>query len=123
MIFQASRGYYEIARTRFLDVVCQMVEYRIRFRCRDELAVTLRDGYTEQSSERCAELMAEDPQREALRNRLQKKRDSLTEAQNWLANFPGIGSGQNNDSDDLTDLTEMTIDEDFSPDMKVVEIN
>lgn len=100
-----------------------MVEYRIRSRCRDELAVTLLDGYTEQSSERCAELMTEDPQREALRNRLQKKRDSLTEAQNWLANFPGIGSGQSNDGDHLTDITEMTMDEDFGPEIKMVEID
>lgn len=34
---QSSRGYYEIASSRFLDVICLIAESKLRWKCQNEL--------------------------------------------------------------------------------------
>ncbi|KAJ6161176.1 hypothetical protein N7470_004572 [Penicillium chermesinum] len=106
------RGYYEIARGRFLDVVCQMVRYTIHSKFRDELDKKLLRDFTDQPPERCAQLMAEDPQREALRYSLIEQREKLHKAQGWLAAIRGEENEQFDDIEDLMVKSEMVIDVD-----------
>lgn len=37
LIVQSSRGYYEIASLRFLDVICQTAHIKLFSKCQDEL--------------------------------------------------------------------------------------
>ncbi|KAJ5923270.1 dynamin GTPase [Penicillium verhagenii] len=80
-----ARGYYEIARMRFTDVVCLLAESKVRWKCRDELKLTLDAQINAATPERCSELMAEDPEREARRSHLSKQRKKLAQAQDWLS--------------------------------------
>lgn len=99
---KSSRGYYEVASARFLDVVCLIAESKLRTKCRDELIHVINDklrvnsGYPEACCgfpttntilglERCIELMAEDPERQTRRIALTKERAKLSQAQEWLA--------------------------------------
>jgi hypothetical protein len=36
-MYQSSRAYYEIASSRFLDVICQSAHAKLFSKCRDEL--------------------------------------------------------------------------------------
>ncbi|KAJ5292914.1 uncharacterized protein N7443_008867 [Penicillium atrosanguineum] len=81
----SSRGYYQIASSRFLDVICQLAHLKLFAKCRDELIEVINTGLNANSFERCMELMAEDPERQARRNVLTKERVKLTQAQEWLA--------------------------------------
>ncbi|KAJ5650625.1 uncharacterized protein N7484_004348 [Penicillium longicatenatum] len=80
-----SRGYYEIARMRFTDMVCLFAESKVKWMCRDQLQLTLEAQLKAANPDRCSELMAEDPEREARRSDLSKQRRKLSQAQEWLA--------------------------------------
>ncbi|KAJ5287445.1 hypothetical protein N7478_003131 [Penicillium angulare] len=86
----SSRGYYEIAKARFTDMIYLLAESHIRDRCRNELKGALEQKLKATTPERCCELMAEDPEREARRHNLAKQRKKLTEAQNWLATVHNV---------------------------------
>ncbi|KAJ5646764.1 hypothetical protein N7490_003136 [Penicillium lividum] len=81
----SARGYYEIARMRFTDMVCLFAESKVKWKCRDELKETLDAQLKAATLDRSSELMAEDPEREARRSDLTKQRKKLTQAQEWLA--------------------------------------
>jgi hypothetical protein len=85
LILQNSRGYYEIARMRFTDMVCLFAESKVKWKCRDQLQLTLEAQLKAANPDRCSELMAEDPEREARRSDLSKQRKKLSQAQEWLA--------------------------------------
>ncbi|KAJ5548229.1 hypothetical protein N7513_005463 [Penicillium frequentans] len=80
-----TRGYYEIARMRFTDMVCLLAESKVKWKCRDQLQQTLEAQLKAATPDRCSELMAEDPEREARRSYLAKQRKKLSQAQEWLA--------------------------------------
>ncbi|KAJ5993750.1 hypothetical protein N7451_009474 [Penicillium sp. IBT 35674x] len=80
-----SRGYYEIARIRFTDMVCLLAESKVKGKCREQLQQTLEAQLKAATPGRCSELMAEDPEREARRSYLAKQRKKLSQAQEWLA--------------------------------------
>ena len=109
MVVQSSRGYYEIAKTRFLDVICLMAESKLRSKCQDDLTNTLEIQLNADSLDRCHELMAEDPQREARRLELTKIRAKLVQAQQWLATVRNV------DEDvDMHTASEATVGEQHS---------
>lgn len=85
LTLQNSRGYYEIAQTRFTDMVCLLAESKVRWKCRDQLQLTLEAQLKAATPDRCSELMAEDPEREARRSDLSRQRQKLSQAQEWLA--------------------------------------
>lgn len=90
-----------------------MVDYKIKSRCRDELEQKLRELYTELPAERCAMLMAEDPQREARRNMLQKKRNNLRKALQWLTDFQTNDAVQKCEDTDEIMSSETTANEGY----------
>jgi hypothetical protein len=55
--------------------------------------------------ERCMELMAEDPERQARRNALTKEKVKLTQAQEWLAAVQQNGD----ESDDMGNFSNETV--------------
>ncbi|KAJ5216073.1 uncharacterized protein N7498_002480 [Penicillium cinerascens] len=79
------RGYYQIASSRYLDVICQLAHIKMFAKCRNELIQVVNTELNASSFERCMELMAEDPERQARRNALTKEKVKLTQAQGWLA--------------------------------------
>ncbi|KAJ5105650.1 interferon-induced GTP-binding protein Mx [Penicillium alfredii] len=83
----SSRGYYEIASSRFLDVICQSVHTNLFSKCRDDLIRAIDDElqiFGPNALDRCLELMAEDPDRQRRRAELLREREKLTKAQEWL---------------------------------------
>ncbi|KAJ5669638.1 hypothetical protein N7462_010708 [Penicillium macrosclerotiorum] len=99
-----SRGYYEIASSRFVDVICQKAYDKLFLKCRDDLITAIDVGLDANTTERCMELMAEDPERQARRNLLTKERAKLTKAQEWLATICHQA-----DDDDVVDSPDQTI--------------
>ncbi|WEW58235.1 hypothetical protein PRK78_003703 [Emydomyces testavorans] len=84
---QASRAYYEIASSRFLDVTCQGIHTKLFFRCRNELRAVIEEKLGilgANASERCMELMVEDEARQRRRAQLQREKEKLDKAQEWL---------------------------------------
>ncbi|KAJ5759324.1 hypothetical protein N7520_006480 [Penicillium odoratum] len=81
----SARGYYEIARMRFTDMVCLFAESKVKWKCRDQLNETLDVQLKAATLDRSSKLMAEDPEREARRSDLTKQRKKLTQAQERLA--------------------------------------
>ncbi|KAJ6127111.1 hypothetical protein N7523_002723 [Penicillium sp. IBT 18751x] len=81
----SSRGYYQIASSRFLDVICQRAYLNIFDKCQNELIEVINTELNANSFERCMELMAEDSERQARRNVLTRERVKLSQAQEWLA--------------------------------------
>ncbi|KAJ5899513.1 hypothetical protein N7495_004257 [Penicillium taxi] len=80
----SSRAYYNIASSRFLDVICLLVESKIRSKCQNDLVITMNNELRADSQDRCVELMAEDPERQSRRLQLMKERAKLTQAQTWI---------------------------------------
>ena len=66
-------------------MVCLLAESKVKWKCRDQLQQTLEAQLKAANPDRCSELMAEDPQREARRSDLSKQRKKLSQAQEWLA--------------------------------------
>ncbi|KAJ5093903.1 dynamin GTPase [Penicillium angulare] len=101
----SSRGYYEIAKVRFTDMICLLAESHIRGRCRNELKGTLEQKLKATTPERCCELMAEDPEREARRHNLAKQKKKLAEAQKWLATVHNV-----DEDEEMKSPSEVTMD-------------
>ncbi|KAB8262777.1 P-loop containing nucleoside triphosphate hydrolase protein [Aspergillus pseudonomiae] len=86
----STRGYYEVACSRFVDSTCQGVHTRLFSKCREELISVIEkelhisdtDGM---SLERCQELMAPDLERQRRRQYLIKEKEKITQAQEWLS--------------------------------------
>ncbi len=53
------------------------------------------------ANERCARLMAEDPQREVRRAQLKKEKDTLAKAQDWLSSLSEDSPEMDVDQDEL----------------------
>ncbi|KAL1882505.1 hypothetical protein Plec18167_002921 [Paecilomyces lecythidis] len=88
------RGYYDIASSRFVDSICQSVYTKLFFRCREELVSVIEKNlaiFEGNATERCMELMAEDPAQQRRRQYLLKEREKLTQAQEWLASVKKEG--------------------------------
>ncbi|KAF3491336.1 dynamin family protein [Arthroderma uncinatum] len=86
-IMSASRAYYDIASSRFVDTTCQNIYIKLFMRCRDELRDVIEHKLgilEENASERCQELIAEDRGRQIRRTHLQKEKEKLDKAQEWL---------------------------------------
>ncbi|KAI9876220.1 MAG: hypothetical protein M1830_007009, partial [Pleopsidium flavum] len=84
------RGYYDCAFSRFVDTICRDVQGELFAKCRNGIYMELEEelGVMEgDANERCARLMAEDPQREIKRAQLKREKEKLAKAQDWLANL------------------------------------
>ncbi|KAI9372884.1 P-loop containing nucleoside triphosphate hydrolase protein [Aspergillus egyptiacus] len=83
----SSRGYYEVASSRFVDAVCQSVHTKLFFKCRENLIEALEQGLgirNDNAVERCNELMSEDVDRQRRRQYLEKQKEKVMKAQEWL---------------------------------------
>ncbi|KAF7719668.1 Uncharacterized protein PECH_004168 [Penicillium ucsense] len=79
-----SHGYYEIASSRFLDVICQSAHAKVISKCRTHLVDVINDRLNTKSADQCNALMAEDPERERRRGELIREREKLSRAQDWI---------------------------------------
>ncbi|EPS33926.1 hypothetical protein PDE_08888 [Penicillium oxalicum 114-2] len=79
-----SHGYYEIASSRFLDVICQSAHTKIIGKCRAQLVEVINCELKIKSPDNCRSLMAEDPERERRRGELVREREKLSRAQDWI---------------------------------------
>ncbi|KAJ5173236.1 Dynamin [Penicillium capsulatum] len=98
----SSRAYYEVASSRFLDVICLIAEAKLRAKCRGDLITVVNSELRVNCLERCIELMAEDPERQTRRIALSKERAKLRQAQEWLAS---VSSSQEEDETMVSDVT------------------
>ncbi|CEO60687.1 hypothetical protein PMG11_05274 [Penicillium brasilianum] len=105
----SSRAYYEIASSRFLDVICQSAYAKVFSKCRDELIDVINDQLNANSVDRCMELMAEDPERQRRRITLLGERAKLSKAQEWMDSI------RCNDDYEDTEMSEITVGDSFSP--------
>ncbi|KAI4256668.1 MAG: hypothetical protein LQ352_001986 [Teloschistes flavicans] len=83
-----TRGYYECAASRLVDNVYQDIHTELFATCRDRLgdALKQRIGLEERDAEeRCAILLAVDPESERVRVELNKQKENLEKASVWLA--------------------------------------
>ncbi|KAL4873018.1 hypothetical protein BDV12DRAFT_209663 [Aspergillus spectabilis] len=82
-----TRGYYEVASSRFVDSVCQSVHTKLFFKCREHLVEAIEQGLgmqDENAVDRCTELMSEDSDRQRRRQYLLKQKEKIMKAQEWL---------------------------------------
>ncbi|KAL3464034.1 P-loop containing nucleoside triphosphate hydrolase protein [Aspergillus heterothallicus] len=82
-----TRGYYEVASSRFVDAVAQSVHTKLFFKCRENLVKEIEDGlgiYDQNAVDRCNELMSEDVERQRRREYLTKQKEKVMKAQQWL---------------------------------------
>ncbi|KAG5294241.1 dynamin family protein, interferon-induced GTP-binding protein Mx2 [Histoplasma ohiense] len=86
-IMAISRAYYDVASSRFVDTLCQSVHTKLFFKCDQELRPTIIKELgilDDNASERCMELMVEDPERQKRRLNLRKEEDKLKKAMDSL---------------------------------------
>ncbi|KAJ5380795.1 uncharacterized protein N7496_003223 [Penicillium cataractarum] len=105
----SSRAYYEIASSRFLDVICQSAYAKVFSKCRDELVHVINSQLNADSNDRCMELMAEDPERQRRRITLLGERAKLSKAQQWIDSIRRKEDGED------TEMSENTVGDSFSP--------
>ncbi|RAH57510.1 dynamin family protein [Aspergillus piperis CBS 112811] len=82
-----SRGYYDLASSRFIDSICQSVHTKLFAKCRDDLIKEIERELCildENALERCLELMEEDPDRQRRRQFLLREKERIDKAQEWL---------------------------------------
>ncbi|KAI2814078.1 hypothetical protein CBS115989_8874 [Aspergillus niger] len=82
-----SRGYYDLASSRFIDSICQSVHTKLFAKCRDDLIKEIERElciFDENALERCLELMEEDPDRQRRRQFLLREKERIDKAQEWL---------------------------------------
>ncbi|KAL6230568.1 hypothetical protein BDW75DRAFT_244693 [Aspergillus navahoensis] len=102
-----TRGYYEVASSRFVDSVCQTVHTKLFMKCRENLVKTIEselgigDG---NAVERCNELMSEDVERQRRRQYFERQKEKVMKAQEWL-----------NAENSTTDGVDELMDESMSP--------
>ncbi|KAL8904890.1 MAG: hypothetical protein Q9171_006880 [Xanthocarpia ochracea] len=99
------RGYYECAYSRFVDVIYQGIQSGLFTACHDELGTALKQGIgleepdgrsscfeneyklpltTILAQQRCAVLLAVDPENERVRAELVRQNENLMKASEWL---------------------------------------
>ncbi|KAL8948932.1 MAG: hypothetical protein Q9222_004919 [Ikaeria aurantiellina] len=81
------RGYYECAFSRFVDVISRSIQGELFMTCREEIGTVLKQriGLEEKDAEqRCAILLAVDPDSERIRAELTKQKENLEKALAWL---------------------------------------
>ncbi|KAJ5776351.1 uncharacterized protein N7511_001362 [Penicillium nucicola] len=86
----SSLAYYEIARSRFVDVLCQSAHAKLIKKCRTQLVNGIRDElqiFGDNGRERCLVLMAEDEERQRRRVLLYKEREKFAKAQEWISSL------------------------------------
>ncbi|KAL4887001.1 P-loop containing nucleoside triphosphate hydrolase protein [Aspergillus karnatakaensis] len=99
-----TRGYYMVASSRFLDSVCQSVHTKLFFKCREHLVETIEQELgiqDENAAERCAELMSEDVGRQRRRLYLEKEKEKIAKAQDWLRAEKSM-----NDQDEMMEIDQ-----------------
>ncbi|PWY91926.1 dynamin family protein [Aspergillus sclerotioniger CBS 115572] len=82
-----TRGYYDLASSRFVDSICQSVHTKLFAKCRDELIKEVErelNIFDKNALERCLELMEEDPERQRRRLYFLKEKEKISKAQEWL---------------------------------------
>ncbi|RAK97752.1 putative dynamin GTPase [Aspergillus ibericus CBS 121593] len=82
-----TRGYYDLASSRFVDSICQSVHTKLFAKCRDDLITELErelNIFDDNALERCLELMEEDPERQRRRLYFLKEKEKINKAQEWL---------------------------------------
>ncbi|PYH78166.1 Dynamin family protein [Aspergillus uvarum CBS 121591] len=105
-IMAYARGYYDVASSRFVDLICQSTHTKLFSKCRSqlieevqrELHINDHDSkclviVSNRASvdilylvvERCCELMAEEPERQHRRLVLQREKEKIVKAQTWLS--------------------------------------
>ncbi|KAL2835249.1 P-loop containing nucleoside triphosphate hydrolase protein [Aspergillus cavernicola] len=98
-----TRGYYEVASSRLVDSVCQSVHTKLFFKCHETLIEAIEDGLgiqDENAVERCNELMCEDADRQHRRQYLEKQKEKVMKAQEWL-NAENTTDNQGNEPTDF----------------------
>ncbi|OAX79086.1 hypothetical protein ACJ72_06596 [Emergomyces africanus] len=106
-IMAVSRAYYHVASSRFVDTLCQSVYTKLFFKCDRELrSVIIKELgiLDDNASERCVELMVEDPERQMRRRDLKKEQDKLKKAMDSLRTV----EGDDVDEDDRADFDMLT---------------
>ncbi|CAG8106190.1 unnamed protein product [Penicillium salamii] len=98
----SSHAYYDIASSRFLDVLCQSTIVKLFDTCKDDLVGVIRDNlriFGDDGRIRCLELMTEDPARQQRRTCLQKEREKMVTAQQELESLhrPDVAMGDDVD--------------------------
>ncbi|PGH13317.1 hypothetical protein AJ79_03733 [Helicocarpus griseus UAMH5409] len=86
-IMAASRAYYDIASCRFVDTLCQSVHTKLFLKCDSELRSAIIEELGikgDNASERCLELMVEDPERQMRRRELKREQEKLRKAMDSL---------------------------------------
>ncbi|KAF9888697.1 hypothetical protein FE257_008455 [Aspergillus nanangensis] len=84
----STRGYYDVAKSRFVDSICQSVYTKLFSKCREGLISQIEEklGIADENAlERCQELMAEDSERQNRRQYLLREKDKVNRAQQWLS--------------------------------------
>ncbi|RDW81158.1 putative dynamin GTPase [Aspergillus mulundensis] len=92
-----TRGYYEVASTRFVDSVCQTVHTKLFSKCRETLVKTIESELgigDENASERCNELMSEDVERQQRRQYFEREKEKVLKAQEWLNTETGTADDE-----------------------------
>ncbi|KAL5001869.1 P-loop containing nucleoside triphosphate hydrolase protein [Aspergillus recurvatus] len=92
-----TRGYYEVASSRFVDSVCQTVHTKLFMKCRENLVKTIESELgigDENAVERCNELMTEDVERQRRRQYFERQKEKVMKAQEWLNAENGITDGE-----------------------------
>ncbi|KAJ5383732.1 Dynamin [Penicillium concentricum] len=106
----SSLAYYDIASSRFLDVLCQSTHMKLFRACRAGLVNTLRDDleiFGDNGRARCLDLMTEDPERQHRRAQLLKEREKFSKAQEWLDSVRDEDMEMEDvDQTDLADIKE-----------------
>ncbi|KAL4817512.1 P-loop containing nucleoside triphosphate hydrolase protein [Aspergillus spinulosporus] len=109
-----TRGYYEVASSRFVDSVCQTVHTKLFMKCRENLVKTIENelGIGDENGMpfppsvallltlylsavgRCNELMSEDVERQRRREYFERQKEKVMKAQEWLNAENGTTDGE-----------------------------
>lgn len=73
-------AYYDIAFSRMVDTIDNHLQFGLIYKIQEQVQTTLRDGLDVCNSEHCAQLLAEDREREELRRRLVVEKTKLEQA-------------------------------------------
>ncbi|PYI33163.1 hypothetical protein BP00DRAFT_455720 [Aspergillus indologenus CBS 114.80] len=87
-IMAYARGYYDVASSRFADLICQSTHTKLFSKCRGQLIEEVqRELHINDHDmfERCCDLMAEEPERQHRRLILQREKEKIVKAQTWLS--------------------------------------
>ncbi|KAI4274757.1 MAG: hypothetical protein LQ337_003697 [Flavoplaca oasis] len=81
------RGYYDCAYSQFVDAIYKGIRAELLITCRNEIGNALKQGIgleEKDAEQRCAVLLAVNPENERLRAELIKQKSNLEKASEWL---------------------------------------